>query len=102
MSSALQTTQRQHELPLTDRVIEGNIIDTVLNPFLGRNNQPGDTLPSGITMIDTSGTGGDHVANRSVTFSQNTLQFLVNNRTRGATSTELKHAFDKLNKNLDR
>lgn len=47
--------QNQSELPLTNRMIEGNVIESVLHPFLGRNNQPGDVLPTGTTMINTGG-----------------------------------------------
>ena len=40
-------------MPLTDRMIEGNVIESVLNPFLGRNNEPVDVVPTGTSMINT-------------------------------------------------
>ena len=97
------------EMPLTDRLVEGSLINTVINPFLGRNNPaqesyapvmvglPNETLTE--TNLTTN-TQRQVMQANPVRYNSNALQLMINSS--GQSAAELKRAFIKLNKNLDR
>ena len=79
-------------MPITDRVITGNIVDNVINPFLPAQGET--QRPNALEM-------SIQACVRTVRRNDNSTGGIMANHARGP-NAEFNRALDKLNRNLDR